>query len=316
MTTGWRRSLPRVGLDEGSELPIPRLAEKLSFAGERGAAAEAYREHLASAPDDVEALESLAAVLGRMGRPEEMDLRRRLAARMSRDLGIAPEHQEAVIAFEMGTRGAGEAPAEAPAAFVTATFDAAAEGFDHELRETLSYVGPEQIVARVGRAFGAARGALDVCDVGCGTGLLGALLRPFGRSLAGVDLSPRMLDKARALGLYDELSEADMNGYLAGRPGAFDVVTAADVFVYVGDLGPVLALIAGALRPGGGLFFSVERADGESHELRKSGRYAHSAPDVRAAAAAAGLREISIEEEVLRRERGQPVRALICAFRR
>ncbi len=316
MTIGWRSALPRTGLDEASALPLLRLAEKLAFAGERGAATEAYREHLAAFPDDVDALESLAAVLGRMGRAEELDVRRRLAARMSRDLGVAPEHSEAVIAFEMGSRGAGEAPAEAPAAFVTATFDAFAEGFDEELRDRLSYLGPELIAARLERAFGPARAALAICDVGCGTGLLGALLAPHARSLAGVDLSPRMLDKARARGVYGELSEADLTVFLAGRPEAFDVVTAADVFVYVGDLGPALAAIAAALRPGGGLFFSVERATGESHELHRSGRYAHSEAHVRGAAAAAGLREISVEEEVLRRERGQPVRALLCAFRR
>ncbi len=190
MTIGWRSALPRTGLDEASALPLLRLAEKLAFAGERGAATEAYREHLAAFPDDVDALESLAAVLGRMGRAEELDVRRRLAARMSRDLGVAPEHSEAVIAFEMGSRGAGEAPAEAPAAFVTATFDAFAEGFDEELRDRLSYLGPELIAARLERAFGPARAALDICDVGCGTGLLGALLAPHARSLAGVDLSP------------------------------------------------------------------------------------------------------------------------------
>lgn len=317
MTPAWRRALPRIGLDESADLPIRHLAERLRFAGERAAAVDAYREHLAGSPDDLEALEKVAGVLGRMGRhEEELEVRRELAVRVSRKLGVAPEHHEAVIAFEMGSHGAAEPPPAAPAAYVAATFDAFAERFDHDLRDRLHYRGPEQIAERIERVFGAAGRSLDVCDAGCGTGLLGPLLRPFARSLAGVDLSPRMLEKARARGVYDALEEAELMGYLARRPAAFDVVTAADVFVYIGDLGPVFAAIAGALRPGGGLFFTVERADGEGHELRLSARYAHSAPFVRAAAAAAGLREISMEEEVLRRERGMPVYALICTFGR
>lgn len=315
MTATWRRALPRLGLDEDAGGPIVRLAERLAFAGERGAAVEAYREHLAESPEDLEAMEKLAGVLGRMGRTEEeIAIRRELAARVSRRLGVAEEHREAVIAFEMGSQGAAEAPAAAPAAYVAASFDAFAERFDHELRDRLFYKGPEQIVERMGRVLGEPVGSLDVCDAGCGTGLLGPLVRPFARTLVGVDLSARMLEIARTRNVYDELVEAELTGYLAGRAGAFDVVTAADVFVYIGDLGPVLLEMARAVRRGGGVFFSVERADGGTYELRANARYAHSKEYVRAAAAEAGLSEVSIEEEVLRRERGLPVYALICAF--
>jgi predicted TPR repeat methyltransferase len=313
----WRRALPRIGLDEASELPARRLAELLTFAGERGAAADAYRELIEGSPEDLEVLEKLASVLGRLGRvEEELAIHRRIAAIVSDKLGVAPEHREAVIAFEMAARGVTEAPAAAPAAFVAASFDAYAENFEEELRTSLHYRGPEQILERMERVFGAGAGALDVCDAGCGTGVLGPLLRPFARSLQGVDLSPRMLDKARERGVYDQLVTADLAEHLGRCPAAFDVITAADVFVYIGDLGPVLAAVRGALREGGCFFFTVERADGDGYELHLDGRYAHAERYLRAAAEAAGLAVLSLEEEVLRRERGLPVRALIGAFGR
>jgi predicted TPR repeat methyltransferase len=315
MIPAWRRALPRLGLDESTDLPVVRLAERLSFAGERGAAVEAYREHVEGHPEDLEALEKLAAVLGRLGRTEEeLSARRELAVKVSRRLGVAAEHDEAVIEFEMASIGAAEAPGAVPAAYVAATFDQFADRFDHELRDRLSYRGPEQIAERLGRLFGERRGSLDVCDAGCGTGLLGPLLRPFARTLVGVDLSPRMLEKAGSRGVYDELWAAELTAYLESRPGSFDVVTAADVFVYIGDLRPVLAAMGAALRPGGAVFFSVERATEGTYDLQANARYAHSIEHVRAAAAEAGLREVSIEQEVLRKERLSPVYALICAF--
>jgi predicted TPR repeat methyltransferase len=313
----WRRALPRIGLSETSELPLRHVAALLASAGERVAAVELYREIVDTAPDDVDALERLAAVLARLGRyDDELAVRRRLADILVDRLGIGPEDREAVIAFELASHGFAEVPPAPPAAFVAACFDVYASKFDHQLRTALRYLGPEQVMAQLTRALGAGDATLDICDAGCGTGLLGPHLRPHARHLDGIDVSPGMLEKAHARGVYDALVAADLVEALRERPGAYDVITAADVFVYLGDLGTAFTAIAGALRPGGLFVFTVERAEGEGYVLNLAARYAHSAAYVRGAASAAGLVEIAVEDEVLRRERATPVYSLTCTFRK
>ncbi len=314
---GFRRALPRIGLDEASDFPVRVLAERLRFAGERAAAVDAYREHLAGSPGDLEAMEHLAGVLSRLGRvDEELEVRARIAAIVSDRLGLAPEDREAVVAYELASIGAADAPATAPPAYVKATFDILAATFDDTLRRALRYRGPEQVAERVAREHGPGDGSLAICDAGCGTGLLGPLLRPYARLLRGVDLSPGMLERARARGVYDDLVAAELTAFFLASPRAYDVITAADVLVYIGDLRPVFAAIAGALREGGIFVATVERADLGGFVLHDAGRYAHALAFVREAARGAGLVEISIEEEELRRERGATVPALIAALRR
>jgi predicted TPR repeat methyltransferase len=116
-----------------------------------------------------------------------------------------------------------------------------------------------------------------------------------------------MLDEARKLAVYDELLEADLAAALTSRRARYDVVTAADVLVYVGALVPVLRAVSAALRPSGLAAITVEHGEGEGVRLTASGRYQHGAAHVREAATCAGLTEVSVETVVLRTERGRPV---------
>jgi predicted TPR repeat methyltransferase len=313
----WRRVRPRIGLDEESALPLATLAARLAAAGERAAASDAYREHLAAHPGDRDALERLAAIEKRLGRhDEEVALHRRLAELTVARAGVTDAEREVVIQFELAAIGAEDAPRAAPGAYVAARFDAMAGHFDERLRASLRYLGPEQIVARLTRRHGEGAGDLDVCDVGCGTGLLGPLLRPYARSLVGVDLSPRMLEKAADRRVYDALVAEDLVAHLEARPATYDAITAADVLVYVGDVAPFFAAARGALRQGGLLLFTVERVEGDGYALTLAGRYAHAEGYLRRAAAAADLAVVSVEEEEIRAEQGRPVRALVCVLAR
>jgi predicted TPR repeat methyltransferase len=163
-----------------------------------------------------------------------------------------------------------------PAELVAQHFDGIADDFDDRLVRRLAYQGPERLIALIA-AQAAAEGTLDILDLGCGTGLCAPLLRPFARRLAGVDLSARMLAKARALGLYDSLEADDVIGSLSRAAGQWDVLVAADVFPYLGDLEPVFAGAAKALRPGGWFAFSTEAVDGVGFALKANGRYGHAA---------------------------------------
>lgn len=203
-----------------------------------------------------------------------------------------------------GLEGAG-AQTSLPPAFVRALFDTYADRFDRELVGKLRYDAPQalrQLLLDQGGASG-----LRVLDAGCGTGLAGVATRDMAAYLAGFDLSPRMVDKARARDLYDALWVGDLAGSMADRPGAFDLVLAADVLVYVGNLNPVMAAAAVTLVPGGRFAFTCERADGPGFQLHEGRRFAHGEDHIRQAVAAAGLTLTHLAHHSTRIDRGHPV---------
>ena len=86
---------------------------------------------------------------------------------------------------------------------------------------------------------------------------------------------------------------------------------AADVFVYVSDLTPVLAAAARILAPGGLLAFTVETHAGDGVTLLQTLRYAHGEPYIRRTLGNAGLAAASIAKAAVRSEKGVPVDSLV-----
>jgi len=115
-------------------------------------------------------------------------------------------------------------------------------------------------------------------------------------------------NEPRASGHYDTLQHADVVEALDSAPQCFDLVIAADVFIYVGRLESVFEGVAKVLRPGGWLAFTVERAPDE-HDvlLLPSLRHAHSAPYLSRLAQAHGLQVRVLREAPIREDQGQPV---------
>lgn len=279
--------------------------------GRFGEAAMGYRRALALRPDWADAHDNLGAVLyllHEQGGVEEAAVLARLWRR---------DHPANPLARHIGAAIAGEeADARAPDDYVRQTFDLFAEEFDRKLAE-LDYRAPSLLAGLL--AEEERRSGLDVLDAGCGTGLCAASLRPYARRLVGVDLSDGMLDRARARGLYDELQAAELVGFLADRPGAFDLVIAADVFCYFGVLDDAFAAARAALRPGGRLAFTVEElgpADGRPHRVATHGRYAHAEAYVRAALSGSGLSLRRCDHDRLRYESGEPVMGLVVLAER
>ncbi|MEI8396338.1 MAG: methyltransferase domain-containing protein, partial [Rhodospirillaceae bacterium] len=151
-------------------------------------------------------------------------------------------------------------------------------------------------------------GTLEVLDAGCGTGLCAPVLRPFARHLTGIDVSERMLDLARQRGLYDRLIRAELTEALAERENCFDLIAVADVLCYLGDLKPVIAALARALRPDGALAFTAEQAPdpNTAYRLAAHGRYLHGESALRALLGAEGLTVAGLSVANLRNEDGQP----------
>jgi len=161
-----------------------------------------------------------------------------------------------------------------PDTYLVEYFDAFSDGFDEQLVKTLGYDIPEKLGFLLA-ALVSNNARLNVLDAGCGTGLCGPWVRSFSRTLVGVDLSPRMLEQARRRGVYDRLVCDELTAFLSKSAGVFDVIVAADVVIYFGNLTALASALAVALTPGGLLAFSTERATQGNHQLLTSGRFAH-----------------------------------------
>lgn len=208
----------------------------------------------------------------------------------------------------------GLARAAAPASYVRALFDAYACDYDEHLTEELHYAAPAQLRALVVEHLAIEAGT--VADLGCGTGLCGLQFRDLATKLLGVDLSARMLQRARARACYDQLVEADVVDFLRRHKASFSLLVAADVLVYIGDLAPVFAAAAAALRPGGGFAFTVEGATGSRWRALRSGRYAHPVAYVQRLAAQARLEIVARRDAALRTQHGGPVAGDVWLLRK
>ena len=202
-------------------------------------------------------------------------------------------------------------PTAPPRAYVLGLFDQYAERFDEHLLRDLAYRAPQVLCGLLppGRRYRAA------LDLGCGTGLSALPLQGLADAIDGIDLSPRMLDKARQRGLYRELLCGELTELLQSRSARYELVLAADVFIYVGALDAVFAAVAQVLEPGGHFALSLE--EGQSGlELRASSRYAHSERYVRDVAAAAGLVVLQVERGTIREEQQRPIEGLFALLGR
>jgi predicted TPR repeat methyltransferase len=284
------------------------FARDLQLKGDLPAAADLLMQAIELAPDFASAWFLLAGIREELG-----------------------EHDAAVSAFQKarasdpGDRhGAGlrlmrlgaEPVSGMPQAYVQTLFDQYAPRFESSLVDELGYRGPKLLFHAVLSVRAAARKpALFKCaiDLGCGTGLAASAFARSVDHFIGLDLSPRMIERSRATGLYAELAVADMLQGLRARPDASaDLILAADAMVYVAELAPVLAEAARVLAPGGLLAFTTETHDGEGVVIGHGLRYAHAAAYVRAAVESAGLELPLLEDRSARNEDHTPVPGLVA----
>ena len=285
------------------------FARMLHEGGDTGAAAALLADTLAEAPGVAEiwaagwfvlgewreSLGDTAGAIAAWERALAADPADLLGAGLKRDLARAVPLAEAM-----------------PAAFVEALFDQFAPRFDSQLRDKLGYRAPDLLVEELdARGVGAVGRAMDL---GCGTGLAGEVLRARCGWLGGCDLSAGMLAQAAARGIYDRLDKADIGALeIGGDP--FDLIVAADVFVYVGALERVLGWCAAMLNPGGTLAFTTEAGEAPV-ALRESRRFAHSEAYLREVLEAAGFDAPILRRAVLRQDRGAPIEGWIVTARR
>ena len=296
---------------------------------------------LAAEADSVDALLHRATALAELGRPDEA-----LAA-FEQLLAIDPRHaaawsgrgsllremnrfDEAARSFHQALRHGADAglhrfflaaveptpaPPTAPRDYVAALFDGYADNFDAHLVGDLRYQAHRRLIDGL---VAVAPGRYDsALDLGCGTGLCGPLVRSMVRRLTGVDVSTRMLDRARELGVYDRLVHADIVEHLAHDGQRHDLVVAADVFIYVGDLAPVFGALE-RIMARGVFCFTVEAlaGDGDEFALLPSLRYAHSTSYLARLAAEHGFDVIAMTHAAVREDQRKAVEGLYVYLRR
>jgi predicted TPR repeat methyltransferase len=237
-----------------------------------------------------------------------------------------------------------------PKEFVAELFDSFADTFDSKLG-ALGY----RVPGLVGEAAASISpsGYSSALDAGCGTGLAGRYLRPLvSGPLIGVDASQKMLDIANkctttsgcgieenqakstaSAPLYDGLFAMDLEDMTVSNtlqaPGvtriepkaaatAFDLVVAADVLVYFGQLDTILQTFASVSSPGAHLIFSCERTSEKDaplgFRLLSSGRFAHTKAHAMEAAEKTGYDLVKVEEIVPRMEKGEEVQGYLFTF--
>lgn len=270
------------------------------------AAIDAYRRAIAVHPYDRDAYKYLITTL------YYLDQRDEAVKVLEQWLAFDPDNPSAhhLLAAYSGSN----IPERASDSYIRELFDDFAASFDQVL-QNINYRAPDLVQVRVAQLFPAQHGDLVVLDAGCGTGLCAAHIRPYATRLAGIDLSPKMLIKAKARNLYDALVEAELTAYLNTKESEFDLICSADALCYFGRLDDVFAGAARALKRGGAFIFSLEKGDADANErgyhLAPHGRYTHAEAYVRTALASAGLLVTAIETEVLRRECDADVAGLV-----
>ncbi len=243
--------------------------------------------------------------------------RRDEAAQLYREW-LEEEPDNPVIQHQLAACLGEDAPQRASDAYVEQVFDSFASSFDAKLG-MLGYRAPQLVANALAARLPAAARQFDVVDLGCGTGLVGPLLKPWARHLAGCDLSVGMLRGARERRVYDVLHKAELVYYLRTQPAVFHIAVSADTLCYFGALDEAMAAAAVALRPGGWLAFTVEALPedaGMLHRLQANGRYAHARAYVADVVAAAGMSLDVIDAVTLRMESGKPVHGWLVVARK
>jgi predicted TPR repeat methyltransferase len=283
------------------------FARDLQLKGHLAAAADLLEQATEVAPRFASAWFTLGDIREQLGQREEAVT----AFRNARGADAEDRHGAGLRLIRLGA----EKLSNMPAGYVRSLFDQYAAKFEKALVGDLGYRGPALLfkaVLAVRAAAGKPALFRRAIDLGCGTGLAARAFANEVDCFIGIDLSPRMLEQARATGLYAELEEGEMLERLRDKPEASaDLILAADAMVYVDDLVPLMREAARVLVAGGLMAFTAETHDGQGVILGAGLRYAHSAAHVHESVHAAGLTLARLEHLSARNEDHAPVPGLV-----
>jgi predicted TPR repeat methyltransferase len=224
------------------------------------------------------------------------------------------------IAMLLATVG-GELPTRATDQQLSQLYTLHAERWDKIAAGPGGYQGHRLVAAALARL--SAGHSDTILDAGCGTGLVGELLRPQVRHLVGVDMSEPMLAQARQKNVYDRLHRGELMEYMTSNPRSCDVVVSAATLIHIGKLDAVFEAVALCLRPRGLFVFTVFPNDDEPsavaigilNGLAQNGCFRHGADYIARTAAGCGLTVELLSREVHEYARKAAVPGLLVALR-
>lgn len=208
-----------------------------------------------------------------------------------------------------------QTPEAAPAEYLQHLFDQYATYYDQHLVKYLHYDVPEKIFQAVVTETGIDSQKWKILDLGCGTGLCGEKFKKVAHQLIGIDISENMIQMAREKKIYDELRVADVQVAI-DHYKKIDLIIAADVFIYIGDLVDLFTKAFYTLKPGGLFVFSLEKTNIEPYILQKNIRYAHSRNYIESLIKENKFETIRFDNIVLRMQRNKPVEGFLVVLKR
>lgn len=243
------------------------LGNVLQEHGRADEAMASYRSAIAINPGYMEAYNSLGYMLQQQGKIDEAIDAYQKALEKDPDNPIAA-HMLAALT--------GQTTESAPSKYVKTLFDYFSRNFEDQLVEKLDYRSPRLLREALDRLLDKDILFQNAIDLGCGTGLSGIEFRQITKRLSGIDISPKMIEKAREKDIYDHVHVADIIDFLKETQGRYDLFLATDVLVYMGNLNPLFSLVEKHALSGAYFLFLTESADEKDYILRPTGRYAHS----------------------------------------
>jgi predicted TPR repeat methyltransferase len=269
-------------------------------------ASHSYQKAIDIQPDYASAHFNLGVSLQKLGQLKEAEVH------YNKVLETKPDDEAAM--FMLQSLGTSPPPDAAPAEHVRRIFDRSAGMFEKILVQDLEYKTPELLFDLVRSHL---KEGIEVLDLGCGTGLGADFYRPFAKKLTGVDISAKMLEKAAEKKIYNQLEVFDI--LQAWKfPQKFDLIYSSDVFVYFGNLNPIVESVSSYLASGGIFAFSVEKLEEESvaYRLFPSGRYAHTQTYIQTCLKHHGLQALEQTEAYIRKQSGEQVKGLLFAAKK
>jgi len=141
--------------------------------------------------------------------------------------------------------------------------------------------------------------------------LSGDKFKAYSKRIVGVDLSDKMIATAKQKNIYDELVTRDISEYLKNTKEKFDLIIAADVFGYIGELESIFKLSKKALSQEGLFTFSVEKTRQQPFKLKSTARFAHSLEYIQTLAQQTGFKIEKWQEVIARVQNEKPLEAYV-----
>ena len=258
-------------------------------------------------PENIDALYFLANILAQSEQVEQtIEIYQQL-------LKLNPDDESAAYVLGILNEKTPDAP---PRIHFENIFNEISDEFDHHLQE-LGYQGPRQLLSLLHKTEKAETKFNRLLDIGCGTGAVGQLFHDQVKYLMGIDIADKMLGHCEQTGLYDDLDCSDIFD-LDAKYTDFDLVIAADVFTYLGELNPIIQAISQRMTSGGFLLFTTERGESAKgyYVDKLSGRYRFSDDYLKEIAQKQQFKIIHMQTEPLRKEKDEWISGHFCIWQK